>query len=162
MRSTSTVNKTLMLFGTRRVMQNTKVQRTRIETLVRTPVRIAHFLCCCETLRFHVSSQTVWRPGSRSTWSFSDFRPPSLRFWVRIPLTARMRCPLEIEKALRWTDTPFMNSYSPVYVLSKCWLVAWLVGNHLLLRDFWLYGKKRMTMCVCYFRFSRRSLWVIY
>jgi uncharacterized YccA/Bax inhibitor family protein len=33
-------------------------------------------------------------------------------------------------------------------VISKCWLGAWLVGDHLLLRDFGPYGLIFINVCV--------------
>jgi uncharacterized YccA/Bax inhibitor family protein len=38
--------------------------------------------------------------------------------------------------------------YASVYIIGKCWLVAWLVGDHLLLRDFGPYGIIFTNMCV--------------
>jgi hypothetical protein len=43
------------------------------------------------------------------------------------------------------------NQHVSVYIMRKCWLVAWLVGNHLLFRDFGPYGIIFMNVC-CYNR----------
>jgi hypothetical protein len=53
-----------------------------------------------------------------------------------------------------------------IYLKSKCWLVAWLVGDHLLLRDFAPYGITFMNMCVCCYNRCRgnavKGFWALW
>jgi uncharacterized YccA/Bax inhibitor family protein len=50
-----------------------------------------------------------------------------------------------------------LTMYLLLYLYNKQVLVAWLVGDHLLLKDFGHYGIIFRTTCVYYFRFSRHS-----
>jgi hypothetical protein len=56
--------------------------------------------------------------------------------------------------------TGFWALWHFIYVC-VCACACVLVGDHLLLRDFWPHGIIFVTLCVYYFKFSCRSWWVI-